>query len=204
MPNRPDVVTQIAHMSDKVTGNLSYVANGFRAFTGLAAFRGYEWMTDMRTVNIAGNFRGMVMSARWATAYNVIGPITKVVGNIATVASLTAITIDMAPDFERVYQSKVSAISKAQQYSLLTSIVAQKTLAGIVTGGVHLIYLPLIASCNAVAKIGGGSSISKGGFLCSEVFQSADALVQRTVNYLTDPANQQRVIQNVLTIQIAK
>jgi hypothetical protein len=203
MPNQPDVLTQIVHKSDNLAGNVSYVANGFRALTGLQAFRSYDWMIDARALNTAGDFRGMVISARWATVYNVIGPVANAIGNIATVASLTAVVMDMAPQFERVYNSKASATSKAQQYSLLTSIVAQKTLAGIVTGGVHLIYLPLIAGCNALGKAGGGGPVSKAGFECSQVIQNADALVQQSVNYLTDPANQQRVIQNVLTIQTA-
>jgi len=204
MPNQPDVVALIAHASDDVTGNASYVANGFRALTGWQAFRGYEWMTDTRTLNSVGDFRGMVVSARWASAYKVMSSSAEVIGNIATVASLAANLMDMAPQFEKVYRSNASTVAKAQQYSLLTSIVAQKTLAGIITGGVHLIYLPLIAGCNAVGKAGGGGSISQAGFQCSDVVQKADVLVQQTVNYLTDPATQQRVIQNLVTIQIAR
>ena len=109
----------------------------------------------------------MVVSARWGSAYSVISPYAKWLGNLATVASLASNVMQMAPQFEKVYKSNSSGISKAQQLSLLTSIVAQKTLAGVITG------------------VG-----------------TADALVQSTANYLTNPVNQQRVLLNLVTVRI--
>jgi len=35
MPNQLDVLTQIAHKSDKLAGNASFTANGFRALMDL-------------------------------------------------------------------------------------------------------------------------------------------------------------------------
>jgi NAD/NADP transhydrogenase alpha subunit len=198
----PDVVVRIAHTFDNAMGNVSYMANGFRALTGLNAFRAYDWMTDTAALNVAGNFRGMVVSARWASAYTVLSSVANKIGNVATVASIAANVIDLAPKFEQVYNSKDSAAVKAQKYSLLTSIAAQKTLAGIVTSGVHLIYLPLIAGCGAAAKAGGGGAITSAADVCSVVVQNADALVQTSANYLTDPANQQKVLLNLVTIRI--
>ena len=61
----PDVMVHVAHKSDNVLGNMSYAANGFRAMTGLEAFRSYDWMTDTAATNAVGDFRGMVISARW-------------------------------------------------------------------------------------------------------------------------------------------
>jgi hypothetical protein len=183
-------------------GYVSYAANGFRAYTGLQAFRTYEWMTDTAALNVAGNFRGMVVSARWASAYTVLSSAANKIGNVATVASIAGNMIDLAPKFEQIYKSKDSAAVKAQKYSLLTSIVAQKTLAGIVTSGVHLIYLPIIAGCGAVAKAGGGGGITSAADVCSTVVQNADALVKTSVNYITDPANQQKVILNLVTIRM--
>jgi hypothetical protein len=200
MGNTPDSLTLIAHETDKVVGNTSYAINGFRAMTGLQGFRSYSWMTDTAATNAVGNFRGMVISARWASAYNVISPIAKVAENLATVASLAGNIMDMAPQFEKVYRSNSNAAVKAQQISLLTSVVAQKTLAGIITGGVHLIYLPLILSCGAAARTGG--RIGAAANVCSTVVGTADALVQSSANYLTNPANQQRVIQSLVTIRI--
>jgi hypothetical protein len=202
MGSNPDVVVQIAHQRDRVLGNVSYAANGFRAITGLQAFRAYDWMTDTAALNLVGDFRGMVVSARWATAYSVVSSAADVIGNVATVASIASNIIDLAPQFEQVYQSRDSGIVKAQKYSLLTSIVAQKTLAGIVTGGVHLIYLPLIAGCDAAAKAAGDGPVASAAYVCSQAVQDADALVQKSANYLTDPANQQKVLMNLVTIRI--
>ena len=202
MGSSPDVVVRIAHDFDGVMGNVSYAANGFRAITGLQAFRTYDWMTDAAALNAVGNFRGMVVSARWASAYTVLSSAANIIGNVATVASIASNVIDLAPKFEQVYKSKDSAVVKAQKYSLLTSIVAQKTLAGIVTSGVHLIYLPIIAGCGAAAKAGGGGGITSAADVCSAVVQNADALVQTSANYITDPANQQRVLLNLVTIRI--
>ena len=200
MGSRPDVAVHIVHQTDTVAGNVSYAANGFRALTGLQAFRGYEWMTDVRAVNVAGNFRGMVVSSRWATAYQVISPAANVIGNVATVASIAANVVHMAPQFESVYRSNDSAEVKSLRYTSLAGTVAQKTLAGIITGGVHLIYLPLIVGCGAAAKAGNGGKITTAANVCSEVVKNADALVQTSANYLTDNANQQRWIQNVVSI----
>jgi hypothetical protein len=197
-----DVAVRIAHQSDSALGNVSYAANGFRAITGLQAFRTYDWMTDTAAVSAAGNFRGMVLSARWASAYRVFGSAANIIGNVATVASIASNLIDLAPEFEKVYKSKDSAVVKSQKYSLLTSIVAQKTLAGIVTGGVHLIYLPIIAGCGAVANAGGGGRITSAADVCSAVVKNADALVQTSANYVTNPANQERVLLNLVTIRI--
>jgi hypothetical protein len=195
-----DVVVQIVHKTDHTAGNVSYAANGFRAITGLQAYRTYDWMTDAIGFNSAGNLRGMVLSARWASAYSVISTAAKAIGNAATVASIAANVIDLAPKFEQIYKSRDSAAVKAQKYSLLTSIVAQKTLAGIITGGVHLIYLPVIAGCGAAAKAGGG--IGSAAEVCSAVVQNADALVHSSANYVTDPSNQEKVILNLVTIRI--
>jgi hypothetical protein len=200
--SKPDVIVQIAHQSDRVLGNVSYAANGFRAITGLQAFRTYDWMTDAAGLNSVGDFRGMVVSARWATAYSVIGSAANMIGNVATVASIASIVIDLAPQFDQVYRSRDSGVVKAQKYSLLTSIVAQKALAGIVTGGVHLIYLPLILGCGAAAKAAGDGPLASAANVCSQVVQNADALVQSSANYLTDPANQQKVLMNLVTIRI--
>jgi hypothetical protein len=202
MGSRPDVVVQVAHNFDNVLGNVSYASNGFRAITGLQAFRNYDWMTDATALNSVGNFRGMVVSARWASAYSVFSSAANVIGNVATVASIASNVIDLAPQFEQIFKSKDPAVVKAQKYSLLTSIVAQKTLAGIVTSGVHLIYLPIIAGCGAAAKAAGGGVITSAADVCSAVVQNADALVQTSANYLTDPANQQKVLMNLVTIRI--
>lgn len=202
MGSRPDVAVQIAHNFDKVMGYVSYTANGFRAITGLHAFRSYDWMTDAAVFNSVGNFRGMVVSARWASAYNVFSSAANMIGNVATVASIASNVIDLAPQFEQIYVSKDSAVVKAQKYSLLTSIVAQKTLAGIITSGVHLIYLPIIAGCGAAAKASGGGAVTSAANVCSAVVQNADALVRTSAKYLTDPANQQKVLMNLVTIRI--
>ena len=182
MARHPDTAVHIVSQSDKVVGHVSYAANGFRAVTGLQAFRGYNWMTDVRTANTAGNFRGMVVSARWATAYEVVAPAAKLIGNVATVASIAANAIDMAPQFEAVYRSNDSAANKGLRYTSLAGTVAQKTLAGIVVSGVHLIYLPLILACNAAPGAAGGSGITTAQGVCS-VVKNADALVKNTANY---------------------
>jgi hypothetical protein len=60
-----DSVAEIAHTSDKVLGNSTYVTGSFKVVTGAQAFRDYDWRTDRRVLNPAGNFRAMVISARW-------------------------------------------------------------------------------------------------------------------------------------------
>ena len=46
MGSEVDSLTVIAHKTDVIAGNTSYAINGFRAITGLEAFRSYNWMTD--------------------------------------------------------------------------------------------------------------------------------------------------------------
>jgi len=109
MGNRLDSLTLIAHGTDMVAGNASYAINGFRAITGLQGFRSYSWMTDTAATNVVGDFRGMVVSARWASAYNVISPIAKVAGNVATLAALAGNIMDMAPQFKQQQRGQSAA-----------------------------------------------------------------------------------------------
>jgi hypothetical protein len=60
--------------------------------------------------------------------------------------------------------------------------------------------MPLILGCGAASKAGG--SIGAGANVCSNVVGTADALVQSTANYLTNPVNQQRVLLNLVTVRI--
>lgn len=185
-----NVCVNVAHKSDSVLGNLSYASNGVRAFVGAQAFRGYEWMTDTRAANSVGNFRGMVVSARWATAYQVIGDAADVIGKFAIVASIAANAVDAAPQFEAVYRSKANPLMKLARYRSLANMVAEKTLLGTVTGGVHLIYASLIAVNNFIAKTNSGTPVATIADISTQVLKNADQLVQKTVTYITDPANQ--------------
>jgi hypothetical protein len=202
MATAPNVLTAIVEQGDKTLGFADYTAKGFRAVTGMQAFRSYSWMTDVRALNEAGNFRGMVVSARWATAYNVVSKAGDVVGTVATVASIASNAMQMAPQFEEVYRSNDNATIKGLRYVSLSGTVAQRTLAGIVTGGVHLIYLPLIMGCGAVAKSESGTKIGSAAGVCSAVVNNADALVKSSADYVTDPNNQQIVIRRVISIFI--
>jgi hypothetical protein len=130
----------------------------------------------------------------------VISPYADAVGNIATVASIASNAIDLAPQFEAVYASRDSEWVKGLKYTSLAGTVAQRTLAGFVTGGVHLIYLPLIYGCSRVAQAKEGTDVGTAASVCSQVFQDADALVQTSATYVTDPMNQQRWLQTVVSI----
>lgn len=107
----------------------------------------------------------------------------------------------LAPQFEAVYRSKNDSLIKSLQYASLAGTVAQRTLAGIVTGGVHLIYLPLILGRNAAANSPDGG-LKSAAEVCSTVVTNADALVQNSACYITDPTNQQLVLQRVVSIFI--
>ena len=204
MDQGSDAVVHFVHNSDSVLGNVSYATETMKILTGVKAFRSYNVVTETRGLNVAGDFRGMLISARWGTAYRVVSKASDWLGNVATLASLAGVTADMAPQFEQIYNSNAPRMVKAQKISLLTSIVAQKTLAGIVTGPVHLVYAGLIAGCNATAKASGDGKIASAAFYCSEVFKDADALVQNTADYVTNPNNQQQWIQSLYTINVAR
>jgi hypothetical protein len=200
MGSDADIVVQLAHEGDTVAGGVSYAANGFRALTGVRAFNRYMWMTDTRTVNASGTFRGMVVSTRWATAYHVISPVANAVGNISTVASIAANALDLAPQFEAIRQSADGPATKSLRYASLAGTVAQRTLAGIITSGVHLIYMPLIFGCGAIAKSTGGTRVGSAATVCSNVVKQADALVTTSATYVTDPTNQQEWLQTVTIV----
>jgi hypothetical protein len=108
----------------------------------------------------------------------------------------------LAPQFEAVYRPKNDSLIKSLQYASLAGTVAQRTLTGIVTGGVHLIYLPLILGCNAAAANSPDGGLKSAAEVCSTVVTNADALVQNSACYITDPTNQQLVLQRVVGIFI--
>jgi hypothetical protein len=202
MGSNSELVAHILHSTDTTTGNVSYVTNGFRAVTGLQAYRNYEWMTDGISLNSVGNLRGMVISARWATTYQVISKAADYVGTAATVASIASNAMELAPQFESVYNSNDSQAIKTLKFTSLAGTVAQRTLIGVITGGVHLIYLPLIVGCSSAAKIGKGGKMTDAANVCLNVVETADSLVKQSANYITDPVNQQSWIQYFYTIQI--
>ena len=136
------------------------------------------------------------------TAYDVVSKTGDVLGTVATVASIASNAMQLAPQFEAVYRSKDDPLRKSLQYTSLAGIVAQRTLAGIVTGGVHLIYLPLILGCNAAAANSQDGGLKSAVEVCATVLTNADALVQNSARYVTDPNNQQLVLQRVVTISI--
>lgn len=191
--NTNQLVVHIARAEDQFWGNADYVAQGVKAAAGLKAFRNYEWLANTPELNASKNFRGMVLNARWRVRYNVISDAEDVVGNVAVLATVASNVVDLAPQFEAVYNSNDSAAIKGLKYTTLAGAVAQRTLAGTVTGGTHLLYQALEGVCMTAGAIGGSRTRFQTA-LCVNLLQDADTLVQNTVTQATDPTNQQNAM----------
>jgi hypothetical protein len=163
---------------------------------GGRAFRDYSALSNTAVLNKAGNFRGMVVSAKWNTLFRHTSHIGEYMENIGYLASLASGFAEAAPQIETILGSSDSATLKGMQLSSKASTIAQRALVGVVPAGAHLIYRSLEGWC-MIAGLAGGK-VQSGASQCIATLRSADTLVQTTFRTLTDTSNQSKVVWQVI------
>ncbi|HEY7334573.1 MAG TPA: hypothetical protein VH639_06790 [Bryobacteraceae bacterium] len=158
------------------------------SWSGAHAFREYNWLTMEPVKNISGNLRGMVISAKWRTAFNFLeeSKAAQSLEKIGLVAGFTTALAEKHEEFETIFGSEDPAFLKGLQYAAIAGTAAEKALAGGARFGVHAIYRSLEGWCMIAGLLGARSSSAK----AIETIDRADRYVKTAFDAITDTTNQ--------------
>jgi len=179
---------RLAEHIDKRISQVGLAGTAVHAVAGARAFREYSWLTDTVGLNKSGNLRGMVLSAKWRTAFTYIGKVGEHLENVGRLAGFAASIAEAAPEVDRVLESGDSNTMKGMHLARIAGTAAQRALLGAVPAGVHLIYRSLEGWC-LMAGLAGGKAQSAANE-CVGVLHRADSLVQSSFKTVTDTRNQ--------------
>lgn len=184
-----EIVHQKLDYADHKMEEANALASGFKAVAASHAFRNYgllNLLQDTLPTNAAGNFRGMVICARWKALFHYVNEHGEALENVGTIISFASNVAEMGHEFEAVHHSETDL--KAIRYATLAGTAAERTLAGMVTGGVHLIYKSMEGYCMLLGLLGGSAQSTANQ--CITTLNHADYFVQTSVRKITDTSNQ--------------
>src|SRR5260370_3499627 len=90
------------HRADDGIDGADKLVSGFKATAASRTFRNYGLLNVLQNTyptNIAGNFRGMVISGRWKTVFHYISEHEQMLKNIDTFASFSPNFTAICPQF---------------------------------------------------------------------------------------------------------
>jgi len=185
-PRHPVAVIEILDASLDAADKVDNVNKVFRVIAGSEAFRRYDWLRNVPATNVAGNFRGMVVNAKWKTAFqfsNKIGEGLDAAGNALVLASL-AVNLYKAKDrIAQILSSNTSDTDKAARLSAYTSSLILATLGGAVPAGAHLLAMSLEGYL-MLAQLSTGGRLDTAGAV--NKLRSLDANVGHAYNTVAD------------------
>jgi hypothetical protein len=188
--------TQTIENIDRRLGQADFARAGLQAIMGGRAFREYNALSNKVGLNPVGNFRGMVVSARWRALFRQTSTVGEYMENLGYLTALASGVAESGPKLESILASNGSVSYKGLQIAALAGTISQRSLAGAVPAGVHLIYRSLEGWC-MLAGLAGGKAAS-GASQCVQVLTSADTLVQTTFQTVTDTSNQSKAVWSVI------
>ena len=110
-----------------------------KVISGAEAFRKYNWLRGVPLTNQAGNLRGMVVSARWATVFHFASNALKPVEKVARFASLAANLSKAKLEMDKIVSGDDNWMLKGARLSTQVSSVCLRTVFGDVPFAAHLI-----------------------------------------------------------------
>ena len=186
-----DIVHPILRDTEEVIDRADKLRTGFRAIAASEAFRNYgvlNFVHDTLPQNVAGNFRGIVRSARWNTYFHYVSEHGEWLTNIGTLASFAANLAELGSSFEKIHCSNMDRALAAGHYAALAGTAAERVLSGMVTGGVHLTYMSMRGYCMLLGLAGGRAQTA--AHTCIATLNRADAYVKTAEYAITNTENQ--------------
>ena len=98
-----------------------------KVISGAEAFRKYNWLRGMPLANSSGNFRGMVVSARWATVFHFTSNAVKPVETVAGLASFAANLSRAKSEMDNIASGDDNWMVKGARLSTQVSSVCLRT-----------------------------------------------------------------------------
>lgn len=191
----------VASGVDNAVGNTDFARIALQMVSGSRAFRNYNALINVPGTNVAGNFRGMVVSAKWRTVFQFSSKTENILGNLGYLASIAANIAESAPQIDAILGSPDPAYMKGLRITTVAGTIAERTLIGVVPAGVHLIYQSLEGWAMLAGLLGGPVKPAADGAIT--VLQNADNLVQTTFQTITNTETQGKAIWWVINLAAA-
>jgi hypothetical protein len=169
---------------------------------GGRAYRHYNALSNVAKLNKAGNFRGMVLSAKWRVMFHHTSHVGHYLHNLGFLASVAAGIAEAAPEIEKIVLGGNSGALKGLELSAKAGTIAQRTLLGLVPVGVHVIYKSLQGWCMMGGLAGGKAQAA--AVQCVATLEYADSLVQTSFRTVTDTGNQAKAVWWVVDLVTSK
>lgn len=181
MPTHAHATVEIP---DKVLERTNAAAKSVRVIAGSEAFRRYQWLSNIRPTNASLNFRGMVVSSRWATVYNFSGKWLKPAEKVAVFASLAANIYKARGEIGAILDSKDDWSIKGAKLSTQVTSVSLRTAGGVIPFGAHVIATSLGGYLGAADFFGFHKAAD-----WQKSLQSIDSNIQTGFDQVTDGKN---------------
>jgi hypothetical protein len=179
-------IVEIVETTDKVAGGLDTANSVARAISASEAFQKYNWLANQPVFNSVGDLRGMVVSARWRTAFNFASDTGDVLGRIALIAAFAGNIVKASKEIDTIVNSNASWSEKGARLSTQVSSVAIRTLLGAVPAGFEVVAFSLKGYCQLGSAVSGQRFDPRG---CIANLNSATSYVNTTFNSVTDGNN---------------
>lgn len=182
----PHAIVEITEKADQAIASLSTLNDAVKAISASEAFRKYNWLKSIPVMNAAGDLRGMVVSSRWRTVFQVSGDVGGVLEKVAVVAGLAVNIVHSWNEIETIYNSQDPWDVKGAKLSSQVSSVAIRTVGGIIPAGFSLLALSMQGYCQAGGVVTGSRFQPQA---CIAKLKAASSYVNTTFNNVTDGDN---------------
>ena len=167
-----------------------------KAVSASEAFRKYDWLRNVPVKNASGNFRGMIVSKKWATVFHFSEKILKPVEKITLVASLAENIVRAHHQIDSIIASRDGWDAKAARLSTEVSSIALRTVGGVIPAGAHMLATSLRGYC----QIGGLAGLQE-ALAADQTLREIDAFITTSFEKVTDGENIRIFINNHLVIR---
>jgi hypothetical protein len=118
------------------------------------AFRKYSWLHLAPEVNKSANFRGIIISSRWKSVYQISRKVRTYAEHLGTLATVGSAVLSSVDEIEEVWKSSAPAAQKAAQLSTQLSSMALRVITGtLVIPETQAILSVLSTTCSAVSRL---------------------------------------------------
>jgi hypothetical protein len=148
-----DIAIEVGEYVHKKADNLHTALEegnaALKFYQGNKAFRQYSWLRNAPIANKSGNFRGMVVNAKWRTAFNLTVENAEKLEKWGGYLAVAGVALDVIKQHERIgsiLASPTSASEKAQRLTALGSMAIFNAVGSVLPLGAHLIATPMAAA----------------------------------------------------------
>ncbi len=181
-----EIVSQTGTATGKVVDAVDSANKVVKAISAYQAFRDYNWLKGVPVTNVAGDLRGMVVSAQWNAAFQFTVKAGDVLGKVSAFATLAVGVAESYGEVDDILQSNDPWNLKAARLSTQVTGVCMKYLTGIVTAPVHAVLssMPAQAICSQIDQRRGNRLGSFGS--CQWSLKAADTAIQSAAQQVSD------------------